>query len=159
MRFTLLVILFFSPLRLTAHQVPIAFFNIDIEENTLHLTIQFDADDLDYAISSFYGELVNDTTTHHTSWISKYVNEHFSIALNQTNRPTDIQEIERKEVYYFITVASICLDTAIQSIKIHNECLIHDIDQHSNIIRINQTGAEERGFRLHEHRVSTTINL
>lgn len=159
MRTLLFVILLLSSVRLSAHEVPIAFFNIDIEDTVMHLMIQFDVEDLDYAVSSFYGELITETRSQHTSSISKYVSSHFSISLNQRDITTTIQEIKRDGDHYFITVRSICLEDRIQSIEIKNECLIYEIEQHSNIIRLHQTGQDERGFRLHEGRISTKITL
>lgn len=159
MRFILLITLVFSSTRIAAHEVPIAFFNIDIDKNTMHLMIQFDTEDLDYAASSFYGELIGETKTNHASWISKYLKKHFSISLNRNDISTHIQDVKQEGDHYFITFTSTCLDEAIKSIEVKNECLIHEIDQHSNIIRLNQTGAEERGFRLHKGRISTLIQL
>lgn len=155
-RFLNSIALLFYALGLSAHEIPLAFFTFNIDDNTIHLEIQFDVEDLNDAV---VGASTKSMTDNQTALISKYILENFNLSVNGEDLSIRIENIVKNEEHYLITVFPNCVNDKIKSMNIKSTCLINEIDKHSNIIRLHQQGESERGFRLHKGRLSTAIIL
>ena len=65
---------------------------------------------------------------------------------------------EKEAEHYYIIIHFDTPALPLTTMTIDNDCLLQEIDKHSNIIYINRKG-QQRGFRLNKDRKRTSFEL
>lgn len=145
---------FFSPF----HDVNMAIFDIEIDEQTVEITIQFDAADLEYALSSDNGILIQDINDV-KKYIEMYLSNHTQWTINNEVVQFSYQDTKKDEDHYSVSFDRFYTRQQIEEISLYNSCLIKNIKSHKNIIHLRQVNRELRGFQMDASREKININI
>lgn len=134
------------------HDVPIAIYNLTIQENNLKMEIQLDKDDFEMAIITHYNKNIS------RALIEDYIHENAVWIFNGKQTSFDICTIHIDHEHYTLKGEFSSFNDILKKLEIYNTCLIHIVPDHSNIIYIHKN-EKQRGFRLHKKRIKTVVEL
>jgi len=152
MKYLFLSLLCFLTLSVSAHDIPLGIFNLTFEENTIQLEIKLEVEDIEKAVSELYQQKSNDRL------VEQYILEHTTWMVNAQTLVPVLCFTEKGAEHYYIHINFTTPSVPLNTMTIKNDCLLQEIDNHSNIIYVNYKG-EQRGFRLHKDRVRTSFDL
>lgn len=146
-----IILFFFSLLFIPEHDVPLANFNLYLEDNQLSLQVEFDKRDLALAIEQS-GQRLS------TASVQAYFLRHSKWLIDEKEQEAHFCSSYSDREHYYLEVEFNFTNKNPTSLGIHNTCLINTIPSHSNVIYLFQNG-KQRGFRLHKDRQKTSIRL
>ncbi len=134
------------------HDVPIAFYNIKVNEDVVSLEIQFDKEDTEFVVSDFFN------TDFNNELLSEYFKEHSIWYLNNQEHELEICSFGSDREHYYIKGEFSSFFDELKMMEIINTCLVDKIQNHSNVIQI-EYGENFRGFRMTRKRKKIEIVL
>lgn len=146
----------FSFLFYPVHDVNLAIFNLEIKEQSLEISIQFDVADLEYALSSEGSILIQDID-HIEKQLQTYLSDHTTWNINGSIKNIDIQQIQQEDDHYTVTLHPLFMNQDITEIQLYNTCLTKEIRAHKNIIHLHQRHKDLRGFQMDASRETIII--
>lgn len=131
------------------HNIQVAYYTINQYADTLTVDFVFEDKDL----SATFAQLAIPLST---ATLQSYLEKHFALSINDelTTLSYGTMEVENKHIY--LTASTSALPDKIQSLTLHNTCLL-SIDDHSNIIEVKLHG-KDRDFLMNTHRTSLKID-
>ncbi len=152
MKSFLLSILTAFPLLIFAHDIPLGIFNLTFEKDYIQLEIKLEIEDIENAVESAYKQKSNDRL------VEQYILAHTQWIINQEVLNPQLCSTEKEEAHYYLIIHLKASTELYGKMTIFNDCLLKEVEDHSNIIYINNRG-EQRGFRLDKDLVKTTFEL
>ena len=152
MKLIFLFTLLFLPLSIFSHDIPLGIFHLTFEQEHIQLDIKLEIEDIEKAVGLEYQKKSNDRL------VEQYIVAHTKWTINGQALVPELCSTEKEEEHYYIIIHFIAPTLPLTTMTIDNDCLLEEIDSHSNIIYVNHKG-EQRGFRLHKERRSTSFEL
>ena len=109
-------------------------------------------EDIEKAVSLQYQQKSNDRL------VEQYIVAHTTWTINEQILVPELCSTEKEGDHYYIIIHFAAPTLPLTTMTIVNDCLLQEIDNHSNIIYVNHKG-EQRGFRLHKERKRTSFEL
>lgn len=134
------------------HDMPLAFFNLMIEEEGISLTILLDKVDFEETINQQFNKPLS------SEKVENYLLRNMTWIFNEKKAEVEICTIEQVQDHYQIKAHFARNDKNISSIKFINTCLVDTIEKHSNILNVEYEDIQ-RTFRLHKGRTETKFEL
>ena len=135
----------------TYHTIPLALYDLKLEQELISLNIHFDKEDMNETLD------ISDTAGDFEKAIIQYFKDHTSWVINEMRIDFEVDKIWLKKDHYVLECSAKMARSDVQSIDIENTCLIN-IRNHSNIINVRYDD-KDRTFRLHKGRTQTQIEL
>ncbi len=123
------------------------------QEGNFHLKAVFNRRNLLQTLQGQYGEVIEDSLS---APLTEYLAEHVTFSFD--DEPVTLEWQEARTGEQFVSIEA-KIRTAVQKpyrIRITNTCLIQDITQHANLIRL-YLHQNKRIFRLDASRKSTVV--
>ena len=152
MKLLLLSILTTFPLLVFAHDIPLGIFNLTFERDYIQLEIKLEIEDIEKAVQSAYQQKSNDRL------VEQYILAHTQWLINKEVLTPQLCSTEKGEAHYYLIIHLKTSTVPYGEMTIINDCLLKEVEDHSNIIYINNRGVQ-RGFRLDKDLVKTTFEL
>lgn len=143
-----LILLSLSFIGLFLHDIQIAYFKIYEVQNVIHIDFKFEKEDIIQTLNIEESSLSKER-------IKAYVNENFSLSVNNEIRALEYSTLESKEKHIYLKGSFSKPNSLLKSIEITNTCLL-SINNHSNIIEFRLFD-QERDFLMNKDR--TKINV
>lgn len=134
------------------HDIPLAIFNLTIEENSIHLAVLFDKVDLEKAV------VYKPSTSPFQQEIEIYLQENMHWVFNQKAVAFEVCSLEKNREHYQISIDFVDFNEKLTQVELSNTCLVNVIDNHSNILNVYYK-EQQRGFRLHKLRIATSFEI
>lgn len=150
--FSLLFLLAFALIEVKAHDMPIAFFNLMIEEEGVGLTIMLDKTDFEATLKPRASGALS------PGEIETYLYENMTWFFDGERADIDICTIEQVQDHYQIKARFAESAPSFSGVKVINTCLVDSIEKHSNVLNVEYAG-KKRAFRLHKDRTQTVFDL
>lgn len=134
------------------HDIPMGIFSLTFEQEQIRMDIKLEVEDVEKAVAAHFKQKSTDRL------VEKYILKHTSWSINDQPLTPELCSTEKQADHYLIKMDFVTPSLPLTTMTIVNECLLQEIDKHSNVIYIQQNG-ERRGFRLHKDRTQTTFEL
>lgn len=144
-----LLLLFLFVLEPPAHDIQVAFYKIYEDNSTVYVDFMFEKKDI-------LQTLAKDSTGFSNQNVQNYLQENFSLFINDKKQSIDFGNIDIDEKHIHVTGTLADIGQPIQSLEIENNCLLL-IKDHSNIIEL-RLHDEERDFLMNSDRTKIKIN-
>lgn len=133
------------------HDVPIADFNLFFSDKYVDIDILIEQKDLDKALDKS-DILLSD------KGIYKYLEEHFSVSINDISHQINYCDILEKNGHYYISGVFKIKVTSPSSVEINNSVLIDHIPHQTNNLYYSYRKIY-RGFKLNKERTKTRFDI
>lgn len=150
--FFISILLLLLPLTIFSHDIPLGIFQLTFEQNHIQLEIKLEIEDIEQAVALQYKQKSTDRL------VEQYIVAHTNWTINEQVLVPELCSTEKEGEHYYIIIHFIPPSLPLTSMSIENDCLLQEIDNHSNIIYINHRG-QQRGFRLNKDRKRTSFEL
>jgi len=135
------------------HDSPIANYQFVVHREVITLESQFDKEDLTTAIQKTNKEAVNKAS------LIKYFNYNTSFYINQAEVELVICGYRTDAEHYYLDIELPVDVDRLKELKVFSTCLVKEIENHNNLLFVEEEGKEMRGYRLHKNRIHTTIEF
>jgi len=152
MKFYVLLLLFTQHVIAPNHDVPVAIFDMKIEDDGITMNVKLDKEDLEEAIIFQFDQTISQEL------IEQYILKNTEWTINEKKITLKINTIQKDNEHYLIKMDFPIIKEKLESMSIYNTCLVNEIDSHSNIIYLRYQN-EKRGFRLDKDRKRTSFEL
>ena len=127
-------------------------FSLTFEEDKIRMDIKLEVEDIEEGVRQYFKKKSTDRL------VEQYILKHTSWTINDQTLVPQLCSTDKLEDHYFLKIDFTLPAAPHTKMTITNECLLKEIDNQSNIIYIQQYG-EQRGFRLHKDRKTTSFEL
>lgn len=143
---------------LQAHNLKAAFFKIYQEGKVYYMDITLDEYDVTETLKKEYPHLKKEKNKQEfKDCLVEYIENNLELQFDLQDVEVDYQKFQfKKDIIKVFTQ----LETSaqkVQKIKVYNTCLVEDIPQQSNLLKVNLYN-RERTFRLHRGRKKTVVD-
>jgi len=146
MSYALLVLLLSG---LWSHDVQVSFYKISQQSEGLVVDISLEQQHVTAAFEQL-------SIPYHEETVQQYIEEHFTLAVNEEEHTIIYSEIEMNEKHISVKGMIPTAKGAVQSLDIHNTCLL-TIEDHSNIIEV-LLHDKQRDFLMNIHRTAIRVS-
>jgi len=147
-------VLLFVCFLLYAHDIPVADFIFAQKGTILQLKITLDKADFEKACNEGQEQCMEQEDKENL--MKDYLRSHLTVKVNERWLPIQFQSIGMDKHHRTIKASFTPIKERIQSVYIHNTCLIEEIEGHSNVITAH-INDKMRGFRMDKKRVFIEI--
>lgn len=151
--FSILFLLYNSSMfgHTTAHDVPMAIFKFQAEEDYVSFKIKFIREDIEAALLQEYPDVeVSDTDAKKIA-LKNYIKSKLRLRVDLVFTNLIVADIKQDEHFILLTGRLGNVPKAYHKIEVWNTCLLGVRDGHSNIVHLAFHG-KERSFRMSEKR-------
>ncbi len=135
----------------TPHEIPIAFFDVEMNANKVSVNIKFDIKDLEKTIGTKGNSTIED------KYVQTYIEQNSQFFLNDHALAYEFCSMKKDTEHYIISAELSNVPEHPTSMKFYNTCLLN-IDKHANLLQLTYQD-KNRTFRLHKERVETLFDL
>jgi len=146
------LLLLISTLSYALHDIPIAFFNVEIHaDNHIGIDMEFHKKDIDKIVALTYKQTAS------IELIERYILKHSKWRINNQALNVEICDIKDVHGHYYVKTQLAAFNGTLKNINIHNSCLVKHIPTHVNVVNIQYQG-KKRSFKLSQQRLNTSID-
>lgn len=143
-----LLVMSFSSLLLSAHDVPVAVFHIYEADTTMEIDITFDLDDFTMALEIDRNEVDLEI-------MQAYLERHTSFKFNDKSLVLSLSTIRIAAGHIKVTGNLGQIIPAIKTVEVENTCL-NKVTRHSNVIQLDLNNTS-KDYRMHKDRTSISL--
>lgn len=154
---TILILLCVLFITEKTHDIPLAIFDLKLEEERITCVATFIREDLEIVLKKEATEINENEVAGITEILQTYLNTHFRLQINDRSIQMLVQKINYTKHHIEVKGIFSGVVQEIRQIKVYNHCMIDHILKHSNIMNFH-FNEQEKMFRLHQKRKFMEVN-